>query len=339
MTVYISGGSNSLMASGWVSHLQDRIGDTDIVENVSIGAAPSQMGAFRCHQISNLGADDTVIWEYGVNDANHIDTRGYKPREVLKALEWVILLCRDRGAKFAAMIFQPNRRESKKKVTRYRRKIHNLCERYGVGYFDVSAEYRARTPGADRIPRKYFKDNSHYKTDTDLMGFIADGAVELLKSARVPSGEPNDDIGRLAIYTDFNGGAPDYFENRMISVRTWRPGEQALSCRLGAAGRIVGLVMTSTPKGGAFDFELGDRQLRISATYREKSFNKTMIKFVSLPVLAGDKLEFEAGESVSIDWAATASDMLADFRFRKAVGKDTIAAREAGIVALMVEKF
>ncbi len=339
MTVYISGGSNSLRSIGWVSFLRDRIGDTERVENLSIGAAPSHMGAFRCHQIPDLGPDDTVIWEYGINDANHIDRRGFPPQEVLKAIEWIILLCRDRGAKFAAMIFQTRNREAKKKVTRYRRRLHSLCDRYGVGYFDVPSEYLSGNPSADRIPPEYFDDNLHYKVDTELMDLIADGAMSLLNSARVPNGEPRRDIGRLAIYTEFDGGVQDFFENRMVSVRTWRPGEQKLACRLDAPGRVIGVILTATSKGGVLDLTLGSRTLRFSASYRERNFNKTMLKFVSLPVLSGDDLAFGAGEEISIDWAGSVEGILGSEKRKRPIGADALEAREAGIVALMVEEF
>lgn len=338
MAVYISGGSNSVTKNGWVQGFRENLGSEESVINVSIGAAPSQMGAFRCLYTIDLQAGDTVIWEYGVNDTNHIDQRRYTAEEVLKGLEWIILHCRERSAKFAAVIFQPNNREKKGRVTRYRRMIHRICERYGVGYFDVPLAYLERHPGEKRIPERYFRGNAHYRSKPELMELIVSGAVELARKAQVPTGDPDGSLGQLTAYTEFDGGEPEIFENAMVSVRTWHPSEEGLICRLSKTGRIVGLIMTSTPNGGVFDVSIGEQIVRLSATYLEKKFDKTMVKFVSLPVLVGSEIRYEAGTPVSIAWAGSTEKMVADHRFKKKVGKDAWEAREARIVAVLTEE-
>ena len=338
MTIYISGGSNSLLKGGWVQRLRQRLPQEQELINISIGAAPSQMGAFRCLHTIDLQPGDTVIWEYGVNDANHIDARGYTNVELRKALEWTIRHCRARGAKFAAMVFQPENREKRQRVTQYRKMVHRICGRYGVDFFDVQLAFLAQHPDRKRIPPRYFTDNAHYRTGDELMGLIVDGAMGLLETARVPGPAPDTGTGDLKVYNRFEGGEAEEFKNRAVTIRTWRPGPQGLRQELTGSGRIVGLVMTSTPKGGVFDLSVGDRKMRLSASYQEKDFDKTLVKFVSIPTLLGEDIRFEGGTSVAISWADTAEGMLADYRFRKKLGKPAIEAREAGIVAILTEE-
>ncbi|MDX2485216.1 MAG: SGNH/GDSL hydrolase family protein [Pseudodonghicola sp.] len=338
MTLYISGGSNSLLKGSWVHKLQERLPAEREITNISIGAAPSQMGAFRCLHTIDLKPGDTVIWEYGVNDANHIDSRGYTNAEQKKALEWTIRHCRDRGAKFAAMIFQPEKRERRQRVTAYRQMLHRVCTRYGVGFFDVPLAYLDKNPEEKRIPARYFRENAHYKTNTDLMQLIVDGALDLIENAKVPMGSFRNEAGALKAYSHFEGGEAEAFENRVVKATTWRPGETGLTRTLEGAGRIVGLVITSTPKGGVFDLSVGDRTIRLCASFHEKEFNKTLVKFISIPMLLGEEIAFQAGTPLTISWADTSAGMFSDYRFKKKVGQSAINQREAGIVAVLTEE-
>ncbi|MDK3016032.1 SGNH/GDSL hydrolase family protein [Pseudodonghicola flavimaris] len=338
MTIYISGGSNSLLKGGWVHRLRDRLPEDQEIVNISIGAAPSQMGAFRCLHTIDLKPGDTVIWEYGVNDANHIDARGYTNPELRKAVEWTMRHCRDRQARFAALIFQPRNREKRGRLTAYRKMLHRICEKHGVGFFDVPQAFLDQNPGSTRIPLRYFRDNAHYRTGDELMNLIVDGALQLLETARIPGESVETGAGELKIYADFQGAEDELFENRAIRLTTWRPGPEGLIGRFEGKGRIVGLVMTSTQNGGVFELRIGDIAMRLCASYREKDFNKTLVKFVSIPMLLGEDIHFEAGETISISYADTAEHMFADYRFKKKVGAEEIEGREAGIVAVLTEE-
>lgn len=338
MTIYISGGSNSLIKDGWVAKFRERLPEELEVENISIGAAPSHMGTFRCLHTIDLKPGDVVLWEYGVNDANHIDARGYTNRELRKALEWTIRHCHDRQVKFGAIIFQPRDREMQQQMTPYRKMLHRICDRYGVDYFDVPLAFLEQHPNKKRIPPRYFRDNAHYHTLDDLMDLIADGAVKVLENARVPGEALENDTGELRIYSSFEGGELEEFSSKAITLQTWRPGPDGLTTTFEGDGRIVGLVITSTPMGGVFDLRVGDQQMRLCATYQEREFNKTLVKYVSIPMLLGEDIVFEAGMPITISWADTAEDMYSDYRFRNKVGEAAIAAREAGVVAVMTEE-
>jgi hypothetical protein len=79
MTIYM-GGSHSVMKDGWPSAFLERYEGSQPVRNVSVGASSSMMSAYHVIFTCEARSGDTVIWEYPLNDTNHINNKGYEER-------------------------------------------------------------------------------------------------------------------------------------------------------------------------------------------------------------------------------------------------------------------
>lgn len=338
MTIFLSGGSNTLKEKGgWVSSFRDLADYGEPIENVSIGAAPSYMGAFRVMRTIDLKKGDTVLWEYGINDANHIDQRGYDDGQLVEAVEWYILHCAEVEAKFCALIFQSREREQLGELTPYRKKLRDLFDGYSIPFFDVSTEFVRRRPKHNRLPDRLYRNNAHYKLAPGISNFIAKGACGVVDAAIVPK-KSNSERSKPVFYDEFQGAEPEVFENSLLKMQVWSPVKGGIMQRFDGDGEVVGLVITSTPDGGALNFSIGDVSHRISAAFHEKKFNKTMLKFISIPTLAGTEIKFKAGEQFTIKFSDSDDGMLADLKFKRKLSDESLRQREARIVALITRQ-
>lgn len=336
MAIYIAGGSNSLSKTGWVSKFREVMGPEVEVRNISVGAAPSHMGAYRCLSTVDLGPGDTVIWEYGINDANHIYKKGLDEAEFVRAVEQLIEGCMEKGAGFVAAIFQPRDVERLGGMSSYRALLRELFDRHGIRYLDLPEAYPA-AHGLDHIPGVLFKNRMHYDQDNPIMDFIAEEVAKLVRAT--PEAVPRAVTGpKLRFYEEFSGGTLEKFENTVLQLDVWRPGDDGLHGRMAGSGHLVGIILISKQFGGVLDFELAGERLRFSAAFREKDFDKPMLKFVSLPSLLGREIQFQAGDEFSLKWADSTQGMLAYPGFRQDMKRRGLMGRESRVVALMTEE-
>ena len=70
------------MKTGWVSRFRAHAPD---LVNLSVGGTTSITGLFRVMTTPQIGPGDVVVWEYALNEANHI-RRGRPPRLLLEHL-------------------------------------------------------------------------------------------------------------------------------------------------------------------------------------------------------------------------------------------------------------
>lgn len=341
MTIYLSGGSNTLHEKGWVSQFRALIGDHEAVRNISIGASPSMMAAWRCLKTVDLTAQDTVIWEYGINDAMHIDRKGprkHKEQDLVRAVEWLLQHCAKTGTRFAALIFQTRLREKTGELGTYRELLHALFNRYGVPYFDVPQEFVATRPKQTRIPARLFRDKNHYDADSPLMRFIARGAAQLAQQAAVPAAVSAMEEARPVFLSGFEGGLQEVFENSIVSTPAWQPnGGGAMTTVMPSSGRLIGLVLIATKQGGIFDLGIGGTVCRLSGTFKEKAFDRPMVKFISLSAVLGEDVIVPGGTPISISWASDKEGMVSDFGFQSNPAEEAVSAREARIISLLAE--
>lgn len=337
MTVYISGGSNSLKTDGWVPKLSAKIGKGTEIRNISVGGAPSTMGAFRSLSTVSMEPGDTLLWEYAINDELHIDIRGYDAVELVKAVEWLLIGCREANVKFAAMIFRTRRRHLKPTDCSYNKLLAALFCDYNVPFFDVNAEFAKRRPKSNGVKAAHYSDRAHYDTKAGIMNLIVKGATEMLEQASVPHNANSQPTERLVTHDRFNGGECEKFENSAISLKVWNPGTGGLSGTFNERGRVIGLVVMSTSAGGVMDFSLNAETYRLSVSYKERNYDKPMVKFISLPTLTGRTLDFAKGDNFRIIWADSAEGVLADLKFNANPGPQSMSAREARVAAVLVE--
>lgn len=155
---------------------------------MAIGAICSITGLYRALFTADMRPGDTLIWEYALNDANHVKKHGLAKEFLLKYLEILLDVCNQRQVKFTAMIFVSRPEERSGKETPYKLGLKELLEQRGVSYCDVSHEYRIISE-MDILPWNFYEESAHYATDHDICRFIERRALELIEMAPVPNYE------------------------------------------------------------------------------------------------------------------------------------------------------
>lgn len=315
MAFYIIGGSNSIFRDGWVSRFAERVSDP--VVNRSVGATTTLAGLFRFLMAGPEGAPgegDRVIWEYGLNEANHV-ARGYRRELLLKNVEHLIRLCHDRGCRFIPLIMTQRRQEQAATRDSYYQMLTDLFAHHGISAFDVSQEWRRRF-GRARLPDELYVDDAHYARDPELMKFIAEGVVDLAATAGVPAAvTPLYSAGRHIGLLE--GLTQDVFENSLMRVpRAKIPLEITLTgrgrvagiCTLCRGGKETGIRVQLRPDTDEM------RQMRFSTTNLRDQ--RIILKSVSLENALGarwDKLwRFEEGDRLRLSPARRPGDFYAE---------------------------
>ena len=293
MAIYIVGGSNSLLKHGWVSVFQR---DHAEVVNLSVGATTSLTGLFRMMTTPEIAPGDVVVWEYALNEANHI-RRGHTPRVLLEHLEYLLRYAQEHGIRVAPAVFTPWRLEKHPTRRPYYRQLDRLLAHYGLRPFDMSVEYRAAL-GRAVLPKTAFKDKAHYAQSDEVLGFIARGVARAVAEATVPVAvKPLLVRGqKLDLVTSF---ANDVFENSIMRVPVAR-----MPFRFDPARRaeLEAVTFFSSPQRDAFEVVLPykgiDQVLPFSATHRVKR-SAALLKTALVPparsmrTAPGEPMRFE----------------------------------------------
>lgn len=300
MTIFVYGGSNTLRKDGRAALLAERHPAGGVV-NRSIGAATSLMAIFRMLTNPDTGPrpGDTVIWEYALNEANHV-TRGYDPEIALRNLERFIRECALRKLHLVAAIFTPRGIEQAETRLPLFGKIHQLLAEYGVASFDVSQAWRA-AHSVRHMPAHLYLDNAHYSRDPDLYAFIANGVMKAIQTASVPKLPPplRAGHGRLQVQL-FEAGS--VYKNALVSVPI-APHRSVLP--FDREGQIIGVAALVHPNAQcALRLELTRKGhcgswVNISTAGIE-SADKTILKVFSLEAALGSAWHVEPGDSLTI---------------------------------------
>ena len=173
------------------------------------------MALYRALVADDVRQGDLIVWEYALNDFNHI-SRGYKKDVLLRNIEHFIILCREKGCRLVAAIFTPRRLEAAAERNPFYQSILDLFAAYGVSCFDISAEFRLAN-SVRRMPEVLFSNGAHYEIEPELMRFIALGVHALCDDATLPAAIAPIRTGdqRLFLATDF---CDFEFENSLLSV-------------------------------------------------------------------------------------------------------------------------
>lgn len=334
MALVVLGGSNSRYRSGWVGNLEHVLGHE--VRNLSIGATTSLTAIYRTFLEDGARRGDTVIWEYALNEVNHIKG-GYEIDHVLKSVEHLLRICRRDGIRFAPAVFTPLREEAAEERSRYYRKLMDLFEHYGIAYFDVSPAFRS-LKGLQRLPDDHFADEQHYAKLPDLMQFIAEGAADLASRATVPDQAAPIYTGQSEVSL-LSPAKTDIYENSVMRVPVAR-----VPLRLEAAspGRLLAIMALCRP-----DEECGLRA-RISLDGRERrgfrfsatshpSFPKPILKAVSLERATGAAWPVEPGESIIVAPAKMGGRFFNEYLTLKMLS-NPVKQPKAGVCGFLIEK-
>lgn len=327
MTIYISGGSNSVMKGGWVSRFAAHYPD---VVNLSIGGAPSVMGAYRTMFCAEMQAGDTLVWEYALNEAHHV-RQGYDTDYLLRFVEHILIHCRNLGVRFAPVIFTPLKDEMQRAPSPYRRGLHALLQAYGLVPFDMSIEYR-RALGVEILPRDCFLKPAHYAHGDKILSFIADGAARAVAEARVPADIPPLRTGnrRLRLHDGF---ATTKFHNSLFDLSAALP---PVSQSFDQDGELAALIVITTAMASTFRLSLAGQVVEMSATHSRKDFAKPLLRAFSCQRALGRPWQFAAQDTLVLTQSATCDPAYAEVGCEKHL-QDPLQDPKSMLVGIMTE--
>ena len=336
MTLYISGGSNSLLRNGWVRGAGD-FAPGDEVVNLSIGATCSITGLFRSLFTADLQAGDTLVWEYALNDANHIANFGLSSDFILKYLEVLLAHCATRQVTFAALIFVPQEMESEVSETPYKIALKQLFDHWGVAYADISFEYR-RALGVETLPADLFEVPTHYRTTDPIIDFIIARTASLIADASVPAATRRlrSDPGMGVVFLDqWSGGKTDDIGTQLVRLPARQP-DPDLRLTPPCDCRVICVVEFAASFGGAFAFESGGQAHVVSASFWGAD-EKRRLSPAFIPDTQEPPFDLVAGQDLVVRWAAQPSPAISGTRIKRRLNRQDIAGREGWLVGLLAE--
>lgn len=304
MTIYISGGSNSLKSDGWTSLLAEHVA----FENLSVGATSSAMGAYRAIFYTNLQSGDTLIWEYALNDLMHLQAGKAKQRVLLRFCEYTIRHCLENNITFIPFIFVPRAIEKRSNIGIYRKKLQALFTHYGITYVDVSTEFRAKYQ-IDNIPMECFLDSVHYDPKSEVVSFIVSRTLDLL-AQKMPPPKRVDRLytnpERALNFVDiFEKGLRTRFENSICKVDAWGPdGTDLTTIKFTGFGKISAIIvlLPAACKHTKLTIRIGDQTLPIAAKHNVRNFNKTLLRALVFPNDTNKIINFRKNDRLSFAW-------------------------------------
>lgn len=306
MTVYLVGGSNTFRKFGWApafsAALQER---GEAVVNISVGAAANLMGYVRAVGMNDLRAGDVVVWEYALNDEIRIQAGG-SMETILRHMEYLLEHCAARGVRVLPMIFVPQhweRRPGRNGVSPYRRHLWQLFRHYQVPYFDVSVRFRAHL-GAEAIPDAHFENVQHYAPDSEITGFVAQGALGFLGRAPVPArpGRRWAGAGQQAAYLGaMQGGTPQVLTNERMTLPARGVALQGVSfAPFDRAGSLTALAVVADRAAGYLNLTLGPTSVVFGPSHQERTFSKPTFRLFDFEAALRAPLRFAPGDRLQV---------------------------------------
>lgn len=338
MTIFICGGSNSILKGGWTRRLNALLPNHEI-RNISIGATCSVTGLYRCLFTVKLSAGDTVIWEYALNDCNHVDIHGLSDEYLLKCLELMLAECAQRRVKFVALIFKSLNQELWSGEPNYHRKVKALFSAWGVEYVDVSAEYR-RFLDVVSIPPAYYEEPNHYNTSSGIISYIENRAASLFEVGTVPKlckRLHSDAAMSLGFINNFLEGASEVVGTSWFSHSAWRPSPE-LCARPEFGGQVLSAVMFSARDGGAFELSCGHDRVIVSATLPGPATVKPRLSPAFLDLSSTSTLNFREGDVIRVNWAGSGENLCSGTFNKRNLNAAELTGRAASLLGFLVER-
>lgn len=320
MTIFIYGGSNSLLKTGWTATLARKMTDEPMV-NLSIGGTTSITAIYRMlsHTETEHRPDDVVVWEYALNEVNHIN-KGFEPEVALKNAERFIRECTRRGLKFVATIFTPLEQEAAPERLPFFDQLNALMQHYGIATFDVSSAWRSKH-SVRRVPKKLYRNNAHYANDPEILDFIADGVSDAIRQASVPLEASPLRCGRAKLHVELvENGEP--FENSKVKCMV-APLPYAFSPS--QVGKIIGIACLIHPESkSALQIVLSNndysgRWINLS-TAGTPTVEKVILKVFALEAATGDGWQTRLGDQVEVQSLEQSASLYGESLTRQKLG-------------------
>lgn len=337
MTIFVIGGSNSILRGGWTRRLPE-LAEGEPVANLSIGATASITGLYRLMFTADPAPGDTIIWEYALNDIIHVDSFHLGADYLLRYVEILLDHCIAREIRFVALLFVPQVAERAGAEPEYKARLRHLFDRRGVAYADIPAEFRTLT-GTPCLEAEHFETPNHYHTGSPIIDFIEDRVSALLRGAGVPQraerlhAAPSAGIGFLDTFT---GGTAEVRGTSIYRARTWRP-EPLLSVTTDTGGTIIAAMVYASTTGGALRIATDSQKLRVSATLPGDEVTPARLSPSFINWAWPGAGRFERGAQIAIGRAVAPGPVLSGTHNKPNLTAAEAAGEQSALVGLLVE--
>ncbi|WP_068305525.1 hypothetical protein [Pararhodobacter sp. CCB-MM2] len=185
MTIYICGGSNSILKDGWTRVFSSDPIDGSVV-NLSIGGTHSITALFRALFTADLKVGDVLLWEYCLNDINQLRRSPHNAQGLLSYFEILLTHCAQMGVRVGALLLTNQAEAASGGGKRYRIRLRKLLDAWKVPFAEPNAEY-CEAAGIEALGEDFYQDRQHYAVDTAFMEFLSARGRALVGEARVPA--------------------------------------------------------------------------------------------------------------------------------------------------------
>ncbi len=312
MRVVISGGSNSVRKKGWTADLTRRLPTETPVVNLSVGASTSTMGAWRVMSADVLGPGDVLIWEYAVNDRNHIGKSGATAETLLRHVEHVIRATHDAGARMLA-VGLVSQAQAARGPDPYLLSLQRLLAHYGVPFFDAGAAVTG-----EPLAQRDFDDANHVAVGGRVIAAMIDwviGRLNLREAGQVALADPLFcGTRRLLVLDQFRPDRSESFRNALLDLQVRRiaGGKTGLVVVNGSGMRVEvqGLAVLAERRGGVMQVMAGGWLRHVATGLGEHETKGTLLRFLSFEA-AGGTIVLDPGETMQMTWGLPRAAALA----------------------------
>lgn len=261
--VLVLGGSNSMILNGWVNILRRDYAALADIANLSIGASTSTMAIYRLLADGHVSPGAPVVWEYGVNEYNHM-IHGQTLPSLIYHLEWLLQICIREGRPFVPLLLRNKSQAAMVVDDPYVQAVTELFGRYGVVPVDANRLRQVLARGQASL-EPWYSDPAHYSTQTELPRRIAEAVLLALAAAKVPV-SPRDRAARfdgLELVLREPEGEREAFSNTFVNCG-YVPFEQ--SPAVPVDGRALAAIVLTSSSGPNLELHDGTTSFEVFAT-------------------------------------------------------------------------
>ena len=301
--IYVTGGSNCIIARGWVFQLS-KLPIAD-VHTLAVGASSSLMGAFRTIFSGNMTPGSTLIWEYALNDALFLDEDDFDPTLLLRWVEYTILHCKAQNIRMIGLILTPGNREKVVEMDAYRIALLQLFAHHSVETIELSTLYRAELD-VPVLPPEVYKGNNHFHSDGVVYPFIVEKVVAQIERTPPTFGHANPIYVRglddLSCVLSFEDATVTPFTNNLLSIDTWEPvGNTMTTAPMTQDVSVLGVACLIALHGGAMELRAKDWSVTMSMARKPQVRTIPLLQMMDIAQNCGP-LIVKKDEILSLNW-------------------------------------
>lgn len=320
MTVYILGGSSTVMSNGWADSFATQVVRAEPVRNLAIGAGNTLVAYFRLVQEIALQPGDTVVCASTIGDAVFLSRGGYKDGGLLRYTEEMIRYVGAAGARYVPVLMDTVFRDLDIRQASFKAGLVTLFRHYDLDWVDVTVAFTRET-GRRRVPVAFYDSTGHIEAGSEMSHFIADLVTEAVRADGGHPGTPEplhvDPARPPQIVTEFaSDDDAEPFANSVISTKVWSP-DLSLTPGMRPAGHLdlEALILMTDPEGGTLSIGTPHRQFTLSAQPIVDYYRGPMFLSAYLPNLIGETLSVAPGDSLKVAWDTGGQDIRSDVFF------------------------